>query len=565
MKPLPHIPILLALTILLFGCTAHKPAKETFTQAKQLMAEHPDSALHVLHSLPACSLRNRAEQARYALLYAEAADRAGCDTCTGRNSMLEAAWEYYKGRPHELRDQCKTLYFLGKARLKEGDKPGALRLFLKIEEMLQEIDDPYYLGLLYLRIGDVYHAELNFVRAYRYYRDARDLFMRSENDRRTTEALLGMTASALRMQDLERARRNCTMALDLADELQDHTLIKRSLGYFATLYTVSDTIRIPDDLLRRIEHSIRIDTTASGLCTRAQTQLLRNRTDSARHYLESAAKRISDGETLPMLLYTAYRIDERAGHYREAMQEIHRFIFVNDSLTRSALQTSAGMIEKEYFRERAAFSDYKIRTRRSWEIVISGTALLLLGIVGLVVRQRVRLHKERNERYLLLVREAQSEYRELAGSMMLKNQTEARLKGIIAARFDIVDQLGKTLYERENTASGQAAMVRQVKQIIDGFAENGEMLQELESIVDMAHDNAMQKLRSNFPKMKESDFRLLCYIFGGFSPQVISLFMHDSVANVYARKSRLKARIKASDAPDRELFIGLLGGVSDGC
>ena len=58
--------------------------------------------------------------------------------------------------------------------------------------------------------------------------------------------------------------------------------------------------------------------------------------------------------------------------------------------------------------------------------------------------------------------------------------------------------------------------------------------------------------------MKESDLRLLCYIFGGFSPQVISLFMEESVANVYARKSRLKSRIKASDSPHKGLFTTLL-------
>ena len=128
---------------------------------------------------------------------------------------------------------------------------------------------------------------------------------------------------------------------------------------------------------------------------------------------------------------------------------------------------------------------------------------------------------------------------------------------MIASRFEIVDLIGKTLYERENTASGQAAMVRQVRELIDGFSENGEMLQELEQIVNLAHDNVMKKLRRDFPKMKEADLRLLCYIFGGFSPQVVSLFMHDSVANIYARKSRLKSRIKASDAENKELFIAL--------
>ena len=241
------------------------------------------------------------------------------------------------------------------------------------------------------------------------------------------------------------------------------------------------------------------------------------------------------------------------------MQDLHRFTSLGDSLTRTALQASAGMIEKEYFRERAAFADYRIRNRRIREIAVSGIALLLLGIAGFFIRQRIRLDKERNERSLLLIREAQSEYLKLSGSLRQRQDTEAQLKGVIASRFSIVDQLGKTLYERENTASGQAAMVRQVKQLIEGFAENGEMLRELEQIVDLAHDDAMRRLREEFPKMKESDVRLLCYIFGGFSPQVISLFMNDSVANVYARKSRIKARIKASETPSRELFVDLLG------
>lgn len=80
------------------------------------------------------------------------------------------------------------------------------------------------------------------------------------------------------------------------------------------------------------------------------------------------------------------------------------------------------------------------------------------------------------------------------------------------------------------------------------------LLQEFEQMVDMAHDDAMRKLRREFSKMKVPDVRLLCYIFGGFSSQVISLFMQDSVANIYARKSRPKTRIKTSDSPKMEFF-----------
>ena len=553
-----------ALLLLFSGCSGGGiRLAETLSHAEKIVAEAPDSVLRLLRELPTDALRSRELRARYALLQAEAAERAG--TPNNNDSILRIAWEYYRKHPHEIRGICKTLYYRGQSRLRQGDKPGALRLFLEVEEKLRPIDEPYYLGLLYLRIGGVYRAELNFVRAYRYYRDARDLFIRSDAARQTTEAQLGMTVSALRMRDLGRALRDCSMALERADELRDDTLVRRSLALFATIYTVAETERIPHDLLHRIEASIRSDTSAAECCTRAQTFLLHNRPDSARYYLQQAEALDPDDDMQSMIEYTAYRVESRAGRYREAARKIDRFIFLNDSLTRTALQTSAGMIERDYFRERAAFADFRMQNRRLGERLVAAVVLLLLLIAVLILRQRIRLHKERNERYLLLVREAEAEYRNLARSLQQRDRDEARMKGLIASRFDIVDRLGKTLYERENTVSGQAVMTREVKRIIEGFAENGDMLQELEHIVDMAHDGVMRKLRRNFPKMKESDVRLLCYIFGGFSPQVISLFMEENVANVYARKSRLKSRIKASEAPDRELFLTLLGTVSERC
>ena len=547
---------ILILAAALGGCSKSDHAAEILSLAEKIVQEHPDSSLHLLLGIPAERLGSRALKARHALLVAEAAARSGTDADC--DSLLGTAWEYYRTREHDIRNRCKTRYYLGRCKLKQGDKPGALRLFLEVEEELRRIDEPYYLGLLYLRIGEVYHAELNFARAYRYCRDARNLFIRSEEPARTADALLGMAAAALRMRDPSRARRDCTLALELADELRDDTLVRRCLACFATLHTVSAEEAVPETLLRRIERSAAGDTSATGLRMQAQAHLLRHRPDSARRYLLLAERRTTDPRELPVLLLTAYRNDMEAGRYRDAAQEIFRFVYLNDSITRATLHGSAGMIEREYFRERAAFADYRMRSRRIGEIAAAALVLLLGGGTLLLFRQRMRLRQERYERELLLAGEVREKYRELLRQMESRHLTETDMKGILASRFDIVDRLGKALYERENTASGHAAMTRQVKQLIDGFAAEGEMLPELERIVNLVHNNAMQRLRSDFPKMKEADIRLLCYLFGGFSPQVISLFMHDSVANVYARKSRLKTRIRSSEAPDREFFVALL-------
>ena len=311
-------------------------------------------------------------------------------------------------------------------------------------------------------------------------------------------------------------------------------------------------------MLQRIELSARQDT-LYGYHTLVDVNLLKNRIDSARYYLALAEAQTTDIRDLADLQYTAYRIEAQARNFEKATDNIHRYIYLTDSLTRSNMQFSAGMVEREYFKERTDFAEYRMKNRTTWEIAAATVILLMIGVAYYIIRQRLRLQRERTDHYLLLAEEANSEYKTLTERMEGQRNTENHLKGLITSRFDIIDKLGKTYYERENTASQQAAMFHEVKQIITDFAENNEMLQELELIVNTCHDNAMQKLRNDFPAMKETDIRLLCYIFVGFSPQVISLFMKDTVANVYARKSRLKSRIKSTETANKDLFLSLFG------
>lgn len=59
------------------------------------------------------------------------------------------------------------------------------------------------------------------------------------------------------------------------------------------------------------------------------------------------------------LQYTAYRIEAQSKNFEKATENIHRYIYLTDSLTRSNMQFSAGMVEREYFQEQSAFAEYE--------------------------------------------------------------------------------------------------------------------------------------------------------------------------------------------------------------
>ena len=543
--------ILKLLAILFFTGCYNREQISQLDEAEALLQNKPDSALTILRQLKPEG--NQAEQARYALLYSEALDKNHIKVTN--DSLICQAWSHYKHHPKDLRRQCKTLYYWGRVKLRAGDKPGALRLFLEIEEKLKDTNEPYYAGLLYSQIGEVYYDQMNYSQAYHYFREARNNFRQSNNTREETEATLDMAAATFNSKDMEKTMRLYSAALDLADEHKYDKLAKASLTNLASLYVVSGKKQIPHDLLQRIEFSARQDT-VYGYHTLVDVNLLKNRIDSARYYLALAETHSTDIRDMADLQYTAYRIEAQAKNFEKATK---KNIYLTDSLTRSNMQFSAGMVERDYFKERSKFAEYRMKNRTTWEITIASVIFLIIGVAYYTIRQRLRLQRERTDHYLLLAEEANAQYKTLTEHMEGQRNAEIHLKGLIASRFDIIDKLGKTYYERENTASQQAAMFHEVKQIITDFAENNAMLQELELIVNTCHDNAMEKLRNDFPSMKETDTRLLCYIFVGFSPQVISLFMKDTVANVYARKSRLKSRIKSAETANKELFLALFG------
>ena len=546
--------ILELLAILFFTGCYNREQISRLDEAEALIQNKPDSALTILQQLK--SEGSQAEQAKYALLYSEALDKNHIKATN--DSLIRRAWEYYKHHPKDLRRQCKTLYYWGKVKLRTGDKPGALRLYLKVEEKLKDTNEPYYAGLLYSQIGEVYYDQMNYSRAYHYFREARNNFRQSDNTREETEATLDMAAATFNSKDMEKAMRLYSAALDLADEHKYDKLAKASLTNLASLYVVSGKKQIPHDLLQRIELSARQDT-LYGYHTLVDVNLLKNRIDSARYYLALAETHSTDIRDMADLQYTAYRIEAQARNFEKATEKIHHYIYLTDSLTRSNMQFSAGMVERDYFKERSNFAEYRMKNRIFWETTVICGIFILAGIAVYIIRQRLRIQRERNDRYLLLAEEARAEYRALTRQLEGRQNTEKRLKSLVASRFDILDKLGKTYYERENTSSQQAAMFQEVKRIITDFSENSEMLRELEQMADTCHDNVMQKLRQDFPAMKENDIRLLCYIFTGFSPQVISLFTKESVANIYARKSRLKSRIKAAGTPHTDLFLSLFG------
>ena len=78
---------------------------------------------------------------------------------------------------------------------------------------------------------------------------------------------------------------------------------------------------------------------------------------------------------------------------------------------------------------------------------------------------------------------------------------------------------------------------------------------ELENIVNKFLDNILVKIKEQLAELTKKDLTFLTYLYAGFSPRAVCIFTDIKIKNYYQRRSRLKERILASDAPDKDFFV----------
>ena len=110
-------------------------------------------------------------------------------------------------------------------------------------------------------------------------------------------------------------------------------------------------------------------------------------------------------------------------------------------------------------------------------------------------------------------------------------------------------------YEKHSSKKEKEAIYSLVKKEIERLQDDRKHIAELENIINYYKNGVMDTARRSLPEFKETDFRLLCYFFAGFSAKAISIFTGDSTCNIYMKKSRLKAKIQNSAIDNKEEIL----------
>ncbi len=543
--------ILTLLTLLaLCGCGNNSQIEQELYQAGQFMRSAPESALSIIEGIAPEDITRRSTRAKYALLYSQALDKNYVDA--DDDSLMRIAYRYYDKRMCSDSVRFLLNYHYGRIHQNGDDFQEAIRYYLTAEKYALSAHKNYFLGLVYIRIGEVYADQMNYPGMLEYYQKAYNAWKKLRNPMFGNSAILNIANAYSSMGDTDNAVKYYSTALEQAKQEGDDDTAVACLSNLGTIYVNEGDYPKALQAVKEIERISPEDLDINEYMILSKAYYLQHKIDSARYYFNLASELAEDVRDEAQLVYLSLQIETAAGNFKNAAALIDEYIRLSDSISRMIVSQSATVAEGKFYKEQTAFASYRLKVRSHFEFVFGGLICIVIVFLIYYYRERMKRKQEQVERYMSAIDNIRASKDHIIEHLADKKD---RLKELVLSRFDILDQLGRAFYERDNTKAQQETIYKQVKNFFTDLSSNTATRKELEGIINMVNDNIIVKLREQFPKIKTSDIDLLIFCYAGFSAQIISVIIDDSVSNIYTRKSRLKTRISTSDVPDKELFL----------
>ena len=184
----------------LFCSCSHSPITTELKRAEQLMTEAPDSAEKILNAIPRRNLKNRAQKARFALLYSQAMDKCYIDT--DNDSLISVAVKYYskRGSDHE---KALAYYYESVMYRNAKNTVAQVESLVKSQKYAENITDHFLNGLIYSKLGQIYYAQYQISEAEELFRKSVDAFEQAHHlkNKMTSLQNLGNALNQLNKED----------------------------------------------------------------------------------------------------------------------------------------------------------------------------------------------------------------------------------------------------------------------------------------------------------------------------------------------------------------------------
>ena len=533
------------LTVVLFAfLSCQSSLQRDLNLAESLLQDNPDSALSCLNAIQPNRITKTKEEARYALLVSAAKDKNHIDVSS--DSLIKIAVDYYS-QHGDTRHRMLANYYHGIV-LKNGKQfSGAIVALEKAEKNALMINDSYQLGLIYRNMANVFSESNNPQEAIQHRKKAIASFEEAQAVLYQTYAELSLAIDYINNNDFENAD---SLLIAISDKTNSPSILSRCNTSKAVVLInnggdMAEALRLYKST--PVKYLSFMDYGYYALATEAAGQK-----DSTDYWISKGYSLCKDWADSASLDYFRSRIALRRRQYEEAYHLVDKAAKSQDAITRTLLQQSVSGAQRDYYKAESIHQEELLKAARREKTLI-GIISFLLVIISLLSLLAVSKKKERQLKELLT--RLSLERKDI--DLLCKNNAHL-LGSLFSARITHLDKLSKAYFLAEDKQEKEAAFY-QIKKSVASLRNNPELFQSLENDLNQYCGGIISKLRTQVPRIKGNNLRIIILFFAGFPYDVVQLIMGSvSIDSLKMTRSRFRKEIIAAKAPDEAVFLELL-------
>ena len=576
------------------GNGTEKTPLQELVHAESVMFDHPDSALHILKSMPMPSARwDKENHALWCLLTTQAMYKQMMKISS--DSLVSIAYEYYKPSDNTLRKAMSALY-MGGVNYNLGNIEESVRFYLEAKTEMEKTND-YKLGYLVMSgLGRIYLYRNLIEYAFEACQSAYNYSVKDSNLRYQMVSLQYLARCYCLLNNLDKAEQVYEQSAELALKLKNDSFYAVVQQELALVYIAQKRFYESLEVVQTLQPS------SQTYLLRGQIYLCLSKSDSALYYLKKSL-RTDNVYTKRSVYKTLYQLscDSELNIYMKEFCD--SLLFYTDSVMSLDKGKEIIAYKERYDHQKLITEQQRLKLEKAdaqrMLFIITICLIVVIAVVAYFYQKRlvrkettIRKQSEQLQDYMLQLHEYETRlmqnnrymdelqeqisrqevnsedkdsYREQIDSLQSENsrlsENIATLQNHIAEYTSKLDKARRDTEKFRSISEENLNLKQRERMLADYVVDNDSLVKELreksrvlddmewetlEKMCESTYGNFVSRMQSICPTFTRQELHLCILIKLRFSNTQMSEIFGVSVSSVSQKKFRLKKHLSDS-------------------
>ena len=501
-------------------------------RAEKQLDKNPVLTDSLMNTIDPSAIRGQENKARYALFYTAAEYKN--DHAATSDSLIMIAVRFYS-IGNNLDYRFLSNYYLGCVYLDLNRYTDAAVAFGNAEQLINYIENDFWKGLLYARLGLVFTEVSDYQRAEDYFVKSVGCYKDADKEIHRLYSMLKVGQSMINMEKFMGADSILRLVENSAVNLGDSVLLGESVSSRLSCFVYMNEPDSARGLVNRYEKLYNTNTDSFPyLQLMAKYYNCINDFAKSESYLEKAWRCKLSADDSIYLYYVSSLLADNKGQTEEAFDYYKKYTSLQNENLREVLNQPVLAVQKEQYKIMAENELLKYRHTRLTLMLCIVIFLLILVIVLVTYHYK---KKRMNEQLY----ESLSVIEELSGKI-------EDLRSQVRVQFHERHDLSNRLYSMYFDSESQDKITKQqlnvtINSLIKDYTAP-DSIRKLDKLLNESYDGIMERLIDPVIGLTDKELELFRYSIAGLSSKSVSVIIKESPQNIYQIKSRLLKKVR---------------------